>query len=200
VLPKNTPVKLEPRYNGEDCIVLAVRRYKELPWFANLSEVAAPFDIISNGKNIMYFFHQSQPVSNEDEVALFRGIVKCLQFLQSKGLALKKIKKNTFCHAEGEFPCRLSLHCQVKHDPHGKDIVTNKQLIFKLGYFKNIRIRHALCESQEIGRLLEHPTTWGFAQDVSLLFHFIAYDKKQPRDLNQMIKYRKMAPPNGTCS
>ena len=72
----------------------------------------------------------------------------------------------------------------------------NKRSIFGLGYFTNIRIEHALCESQEIGRLLEHPATWSFAQDVSLLFHFIASDKKKPRDLNHLIKKRK----NGTTN
>lgn len=31
MLPENVPMKHKLRHNGEDCIVLAVRGYKELP-------------------------------------------------------------------------------------------------------------------------------------------------------------------------
>jgi hypothetical protein len=195
-LPPHIPVKYNVHHEGEDCIALAVRSYQKLPWFANASEVVAHFDVRSDGDNIVYFFHNPMPVSCKDEGALFKGIIRCLQFLQAKGLALEEVTEKTFCHAEGEFACLLSPACKVTADPRGQTIILNKQAVFREECFKSIRIRHALCRTRSIDRLQRHPATWSFAQDMSLLFHFIAVDKKQQRNLNHLIKKNK----NGTTN
>lgn len=104
------------------------RNYTRLPWFVNTGEVLPHFDVRSDGENIVYFFPKPIPASCTDEVALFKGIVRCLQFLQAKGLALQEVVDETFCQDE-EFACLLLPEYKMMVDLDDQSIVRNMQLI-----------------------------------------------------------------------
>ena len=131
---RNTPT-IELQYKGRNCIQ-CIKEYKNSPWFLSSSQVAPNHDILSSDGNFVGVFDIPDPAVVEDDVAFFKGIAACLQFLASRHLALTEVNMKTFCKSNDKHQvCKLSPHCLVMADPDGSQLTENRKDIFDLSFY-----------------------------------------------------------------
>ena len=127
-------------------------------------------------------------LSVDNELALFKGMAICLQFLKSKKLALAKVNSLVFCQGSGGQACKLSPHCRTVEDKDGSLLRRNMQSIELLGYFKNPRILIALREVKGVENILRHPAMWSPLEDTFLFLHCMVLAKETEVNLDHVIK------------
>ena len=141
------------------------------------------------GRTLWCYFHKSQPINVVDEYSTFKKIVACLEFLEQKHMALEVVDDRSFCYVSEEQTCVLSPKCGVVKDPTGKQLIVNMKRISRLGFFKERRITHALCNSDCVESLKKHPAMWGAIEDGALILHFFTLaGETSLEDLNKLIK------------
>ena len=134
----------EFRQKWEEYVQITEKGYAGMPWYVNSSQVAPIIDIWSDGRELVVVFAPPQPIATKDEVALFRSVIACLRFLESKRLALREVERSFFCHSDEEVQaCKLSPTCRVTENPDGTLLQENMTDIASLGFFTNERIKHA---------------------------------------------------------
>ena len=161
------------RHKQQNCLILAVKGYVDMPWFLNTSRVAPAFDIFSYEGNLACFYEVPRPITSTDRVTVSRTVVACLQFLRRKGLALRAVDFTTFCEGDEEYVCKLSPTDQVVEDQDGHMLRRNMSALSKHAPFANARMQHALRKVQHVADLSRHPVTWDHAKDCSLLLDFV---------------------------
>lgn len=165
-----------------------------MPWFINFPYVVPIVDVWSDGENLAVYFEFPRPVINDDEVAVFKGMAACLLSLRSRHLALApaSIGAGTFCgNGDGLQKCTLSPYCEVIQDPDGRFLYQNMGKMADLGLLKYERSREALRNTRNLDEILRHPATWGDIENMSFIFHYMAFCGKSYLSLNTLIRTEK---------
>ena len=175
---------------GRACIRRTVKTYgKVMPWFIGSSQACSPFDIWSDGINMAAYFLPPRPVTMDDEAAVFRGVVACLDFLESKGIALAEVSADLFCQGDELDPCRLSPMCEMVADPSGAILRDNMLKIARLeGFFTSPRVIHALEHVTDMADLAKHPAMWEPRKNCTFLMHFSIMVDTSKLNLDHLIQ------------